>query len=573
MASGDTRNPFGMEAAKQRRRRLLWVAGALLVCLVLFFAAPPTYRMVKSWRAEGLAEEALALQAAGEPIGEVWQTVLAGQALDPLNLTVLRAQAAIFSEVDPAGSLPFWQKVADLGGDSEADRLGLLKAAFAARQLALLDERLPAFREAYPANREADLLAARKLLPQQRPERALALLETLVAQPEAPQDAHFLYVQLTQALPDPATRRAGLDHLLGLTEREDALGLEALRSLARLEHPDADIHRLVAKRLPRHPEAERPDRLAVIEQAVRIDRLDTDGAVRKARSLFALEEPVELAAFGRWLNSRGLHKRTLEVVGRSAALQRRDLFLIWMDALAVNGDWATIREMLDRDYLPVREDIRQLFLARYYLETGDAQRAELGWNRVFLEIGQDADRLWFFHRYARQLGLTGVARKALVRLTGIPPEMRKAYQGLIALETRAGSTRSLRDVLRNMARDYPGDAEVQNDLAYLNLLLEEEVIPATEEARQVVRRAPDLMAPRITLALGHLRQDQAAKALAVFAGTQFNYQEMRASWKVVLGAVLSANGRDAQAAEILSGVDSQNLLTEEATLLKRATGG
>ena len=139
--------------------------------------------------------------------------------------------------------------------------------------------------------------------------------------------------------------------------------------------------------------------------------------------------------------------------------------------------------------------------------------------------------------------------------------------GLILLAEQSGDTRKLRDQMKEFAERFPNDFEVQNDRAYLDLLLGENVPAALETAGQLAQRFPEILAYRTTLALAHLRNRDAAAAGRVYRWIATDWSAARPGWRAVYTAVLAATGEQTLATTHAREIDGSLLKPEERALI------
>ena len=173
-------------------------------------------------------------------------------------------------------------------------------------------------------------------------------------------------------------------------------------------------------------------------------------------------------------------------------------------------------------------------------------------------------------QYAERLGLRDDAAKAYRMLkgtNGAERVERAGWLGLILLAEQSGDTRKLRDQLREFVGRFPGEFEPQNDLAYLDLLLNENIAPSLESAAQRVKRFPDVLAYRTTLALAHLRNGDAAAARRVYGGIETDWSTAQPGWHAVYAAVLAASGEQALAGSHAREIHIARLKAEERVLI------
>tara|TARA_B100001013_G_C24418793_1_gene366962 strand:- start:192 stop:650 length:459 start_codon:yes stop_codon:yes gene_type:complete len=134
-----------------------------------------------------------------------------------------------------------------------------------------------------------------------------------------------------------------------------------------------------------------------------------------------------------------------------------------------------------------------------------------------LAVSRVAQKLWYVVDSSLRLNLIIYARAALHKLMEIPSSMHRAYETLVRIEQETDRTIELRDLLEGMRKVYPNEPAVLNDIAYLNLLLADNVSVSIEKARTMVIENPRYLAHRITLAMGDIDIVHALKTLHYYS--------------------------------------------------------
>lgn len=420
-----------------------------------------------------------------------------------------------------------------------------------------------------PNNAEVLLLQADWLLRNGQVDEALTFAQRLVRLPDVPQHAHLFYVQLSQFADDIGSRNEGLAYLRELAQRNDALGLEALRNVVRYEHNTTAQVREIVDLVQMHPLSGRKDQLLALQTLINLAGTDVEQIIAQAKSYFDLEDLAHLLELGSWFNSVNLHAATVQTVSLAHARLRKDLFLVRLDAMAALNMWEAVGIALDDPDIPIDRYMQLLFAARVSLETGFPDKADIAWNRAQQAVANEPKKLWLLANYAQSLNLFKEARSVLERLIEIPSSMRQAYEALILLELQQGDTRRLRDTFARMVEIYPADVAVLNDLAYTNLLLNENIATACARAQRLVALNPKYLANHITLALAYYRSNNSEHALEVLGAVDVDWARVKVGWRAVYAAILRDSGLNTEAEAMLTNIDLSMLLPEEKKLLSR----
>jgi len=546
------------------RKKILIASGLLLVLGLL---AAPLYRQVKVWRARHLAETALELLASEDTAMEAWEKGQAAYSLAPGDYKTIRALATILSRGDPAQALPFWEEALNISEGAAVDRLKLVEVALVLKNFPLAEEHLAVLRGEIPSDPNYLQLQSRLYLGQNQLDKAIETASRLLDLDDIPDKAHLYYVQLSQLSQNAELQKTGIDHLWSLARRTDDLGLSALKNLARFKGRNPETTPALIQLLETHPESGLAVKLLQLELELTMPGAVAEQLIQRAEEQLELKEPGKRVEFARWLNGKRLYEHTLKIVDEQSAMSRKDLFLVWIDAMAVLNRWEEIGRVLDRPGIPIETSLKHLFKMRAFRATDQLARADIEWEKALLATVSEPAKLWFLVNYASRLSLPDYARSALERLTAFPSSMREAFEKLLLLERGLGNTVEMLALVRRMEKVYLNDLAITNDIAYLSLLLNEEVENSVRKAQGLVEENPNYLAHRVTLALGYLRLGNSPAALRLFEGITLKKLNIPNQWHPLFVAVLRANGLSRQADGMEEGTDTESLLPEERNLL------
>lgn len=560
---------------RQRIKRWLLLSGVFL-CVPLALLTMPAYRVLKDWRATSLAREVIdQLDHLDEETGlaEPYEKAMAAYQLAPGELTAQRALARLYSIIHPASAFDLWQKVVADPSHTLKDRLYYAAAAYRLRKMDLLGQELQWFYQNHPDYVEAAVLRVKWLVAERRFEDAREHARLLASREDIDPQVRLLYVQLAYMADDAQVRAEAKSMLSEALEGYDPISLYAARLGMRLEADDRQLRDIIMLKLRSHPNATITDKLdSYLMQYERGD-ITLEGIYAAASEFVDLDDTEALLSYVRWLNSKGAQARTVELVDEYRALERKDLYMIYLDALAGVGDWEAVRRMLNKPEAPLQPYMKALFMVRYHYESGDLEAASESWKRVMLtceSLGDDRVKgLWWVEHYARKMRWLDYRRTVLQRLTDLPSEMRRAYESLILLEKADGNMEALLDIYRRMMKDYPDDTALLNDYAYLRLLCGREVWDALRVAQTLVKENPNYLSFRVTLALAYLQAGEAPLALQTLKETPVEWRRVPDSYQMIAALVLAAAGDKQTANEFLREVNPEKLMNEERALLNK----
>jgi len=324
----------------------------------------------------------------------------------------------------------------------------------------------------------------------------------------------------------------------------------------------------VANALENHPAAHPYHKLLAFEVRARQDPILTDQFVADAIQRFGNGDDETLAALGGWLNKIGRPTKTLEVLPQTHAIQRQDLFLLYINALAALQRWSEIRDLLIGEHSVVDPMSQHMYLAVAQAHLGAATAATNEWQRA-LEVVNTPEQALALARYAEQTAVNDIADAAYSIAIKIEPKNRGAYDGRLRLATLAGHTSQAQSIAANIAQLWPDDAEARNQDAYLRLLLgasDDATKAAERDAQLLVAKEPRNWRARATLGLARLRLGWTKEALAAIRQPRVTGVEPPGPL-AVRAAILAANGYEDGARNDARLVSAKPLLPEERTLI------
>lgn len=538
----------------------------------------PAYHVAKTWRANRMLASA-EQQAAQGKWHAAYASLHSAQLLAPGNTRITRGTARLLGKYGDPQALAFLEMLSASPAGTAQDRIDFIRLALRIGQLTEVQRHLIVLlREPRTAHRPDVLLLASEWHGRSgdRSNAVLFAREALARTRDAAQtaDAKLLLARLLvqpAPTPDASAQTEAKAVLLDIAGRADRAGLDALLLLSEIckAEPSQREALRISDGLAHHPLASDEQRLLGLTWKLRCDPAQREQIVAGAISTFHDGNPARLAAITRWLIQQQETRRALSLIPQASARENKDLFLIYIDALAELGRWQDLQFLLAaKTSLPIEPTIRHLYQVRTALALGHEEESRTHWSAVRKSmVSAEPKTILYVAQYAERLGLRDDAAKAYRMLTGMSGSERTGYLGLILLAEQSGDTRKLRNQVKEFAGRFSGEFEPQNDLAYLDLLLNENIAPSLESAAQRVKRFPDVLAYRTTLALAHLRNGDAAAARAVYAGIETDWSTAQPGWHAVYAAVLAASGERALAGSHAREIHIARLKTEERALI------
>jgi tetratricopeptide (TPR) repeat protein len=329
----------------------------------------------------------------------------------------------------------------------------------------------------------------------------------------------------------------------------------------------------VADALENHPDARPFHKLLALQLRVQHDPALTDEYVAQAVERFGHGDDETLVALTAWLNNIGRATKALELLPLNRALQRQDLFLQHISALAALERWKDVKDILMSERFPLEPVFEHMYLATARSRLGEATAATNEWQRA-LEAADSSEKLLALASYAEQNGAYDAASTAYSEAIKLAPQNRAAYDGRLRAALAAGHTGEAQSVAAEIVQRWPDDAAARNQDAYLRLLLGasgETVEEAERQAQILVAQEPWNWSARATLGLARLRLGRKEDALAAFRDIRATGSEPPGTL-AVRAAILAVNGYDKGARNDARNLGAQHLLPEERALITPLLG-
>jgi hypothetical protein len=277
----------------------------------------------------------------------------------------------------------------------------------------------------------------------------------------------------------------------------------------------------------------------------------------------------ELLDLVRWLNAHQQPELVLSTFPIERTLEDNQLLLARLDALATQQRWKDIDGVLDRTDVTLDPSVIESFRARTALERNANLDAEVHWNHAISLAASDPYKLRFVANFAEQSRATAAALKAYEQLARFPEHADFAYRGTQRVSQRSGDTAVQRAAMSKISARAPEDPNAADQLAYLNLLLGEDVDQNFAVAKKLAEQYPSRLSYRVTTALGYLRQHDPASAMAQFKGpVSIDWKRTLPAWRAVYAAALLASDRNDEARDIIATIPRDRLNPQERELIE-----
>ena len=554
-------HPFGRP--NLRLRWMLIVVGLLL----LVVAGITTYHWFKIKRADRFAASGDALLAAGKWNDAAVQYRVALE-LDPSNYYGLSGAARLASKAERPEALELWQKVMTLPQCTTRDREDYADLLITTNRLNLAEKVIDPLLKGNPDTKTL-LLATR--YSRKIGDDVKAIEYARIANKRAPDDngPRFQLAELLAQSTDAAEQTEARKILWELAAKPSVYKNAAVEALATAPQLTTDErNRLLGELTALAPKTIKDDLLAADLRF----QLHPDDAAQIYREIVdrwqngKAEEIVDLA---RWLNAHQQPELVLATFPPERASEDNQLFLARLDALASLQRWNDIDDVLNRSDVTLDPSVIESFHARTAQERNAALDAEVHWNHAISLAGTDPYKLRFVANFAEQSQATAAALKAYEQLARFPEHADFAYRGLQRVSQKTGETAAQRTAMSKISARAPDDPNATDQLAYLNLLLDEDVDKNFAIAKKLTEQYPNRLSYRVTTALGYLRRHDPASALAQFkAPVPIDWKRTLPAWRAVYAASLLAGDRTDEARDIIATIPRDRLNPQERELIE-----
>lgn len=579
------------ENPARRRIVALWAA-ALLAVAALLAAAPSISHTVKGWQARRLAASSFPLTDQQNWAGATTKLKDAFR-LRPTEPEVWRAYAHLLSRTDQGTlAIEWWQKVVKSQPLSISDQRDYASAALAARELTIAAEQIAPLVSAADGPTPSDLQLAGQLATLRGyTGRAIEYAEQIMSDRRSgPREilmANLLIVANTPRESQPSKDAYGRIIKIARDESNPA-SAQALAFLAqqrapgRLTTPSATVLDIImpdtssnamslkeiADRLDQNSSSRPFHLMLALELRSRAEPDHEKAFVSKAVEAYGKGDDETLIALGSWLYSHGEFEALLGVLPLERAVQRRELLMEHIDALAALNRLSDARDILLTEHAVLDQAFQHMYLAVVRRKLGDSSAAANEWIRA-LESTETPRSLIGLADFAEKMRVFHIADAAYGRLIKKQPELKSSYLSRFQLAQSLGQTAKAREHALEIMRLWPEDDATHMREIYLRVLLDpsrETARAAEEEAALFVARNPWDGGARSAVALARLRQGKAAAALSTLTEFMPGAPSSAVSASVYAAAA-SANGWTEIGREEARKLATENILPEERALI------
>ena len=568
MSEGTDRERFKRDQRNlARKRRGRWWILLTASVLAVIVAGTIAYRWFKGQRAERFAAAGEALVAANKWNDAAVQYRVALQ-LDPSNYHGLSGAARLASKAERPEALELWQKVLALPQCTIRDREDYAELLIKTNRLNLAEKVIDPLLKDNPDTKALQLAArySRKIGDNVKASEYLRVASKRTPDDDAPR---FQLAEVLAQSTDAADQAEARKILWELAARPIVYKKAAVEALAAAPELTTDERKRLLQELTALTPKTAKDDLLAADMRIQLQPDEAARVYREEVERWRNGQSQELLDLARWLNAHQQPELVLSTFPIERTLEDNQLLLARLDALATLQRWNDIDGVLNRTDVTLDPSVIESFRARTALERNANLDAEVHWNHAISLAASDPYKLRFVANFAEQSRATAAALKAYEQLARFPEHADFAYRGTQRVSQRSGDTAVQRTAMSKISARAPEDPNAADQLAYLNLLLGEDVDQNFAVAKKLAEQYPNRLSYRVTTALGYLRQHDPASAMAQFKGpVSIDWKRTLPAWRAVYAAALLASDRNDEARDIIATIPRDRLNPQERELIE-----
>jgi thioredoxin-like negative regulator of GroEL len=491
--------------------------------------------------------------------------------LQPSNAEALRLLARLKGSTgEGPKSLENWRKLAE-GGSLTLEDLSLYAVAAAGENEWELAERIAdtAATGGNPALRHllrAELLTSKKDLPGAEAELRLAVDADKTGKARIAL-ARFLMTHRFNAETAPEM----LELLREVSKLQDERGVDAIATAMRIgvvppaelpiwinalrEHPKVNARTLFLADTVEW-QSNPASKPAVLERMLqRMHGAPVDDRAAGVQFLVHIGEPAQAAA----------------LLSRDEALKNREVFSLWLNAQSLIKNWSAILDALAQPNLPLPAYLTKLYSGRALVMSGNESAGRAAYAEALQQSLENQADLLQALAYLNLAGEDQFFEQGFKHVLSDPATAKESFIKIlpsVAMRRDATHTRRVYEIAAATSPDLAKDLTLQNDLAYLNLLL-----GLPEDTNKVAFQSdanPRDFAFRVTYALALLKGGKNKEALTLLENCEPDVlvPALPPHHKAIVAIALAANGRKKEALGAISTVPPQELSAQEFELLR-----
>lgn len=532
-----------------------------------------SYRVGLPWAREvrgvKYAKEAEAILKAGDLKGALSKADAALR-FAPNHPDVLRTAARLHQGIGSPRGLELLEKLMVSQVASVSDRKAYVELAISLRRSDLAGRELEPLLKSNPRDVEIiHLLALQQQVAGDYKRASQTAEHALSLQPDNRKSQFLLGSMLVRSTETPI-RKSGERLLWGIALAGGDFTRQAVDTLAEsAELSEGETHLLIRDLLSR-TNLQAVDVIKADDLRIRINPAHAAEIVtRTATGIAATNStPEMLSNLGQWCLQHSQARAALQVIPETMAATNSSLASVRSFALAQAGRWEELVKVLDNKNSVLELSVAHLLRGQRALMRDDRKTAEIEFQNALQQSDLTQDRAILIARTAEATGYPVVAVKAYQRLFRVPGRgIWAAVESLRVLRSLDDAV-LLRDVLRELNRQLPGDDSVAAERAWAELFVDNRSPDAMAIAKRLRNAQSGDTNGRFLAALALLKEDKHSEALAEIESSFSNWEDLQPRWQLVYVAALGANQQREAARNLASRIDRKSVRSSELDLIK-----
>jgi hypothetical protein len=551
----------------------LWVRWALVLAflgIMGLIVAPKVYSKLKTLRAREQVSKFDEAMAQGQ-IEEASQFLQVAQILRPESPDVQRGIRILNASRGVPAALTDTQRLMALNAATPEEILILGEQALNRNMTEVALQALSQLAQA-PSTRRTILEIRLKRLDGENAE-AIELAKSAAASCGDSEDADKILLEGGVAsLAENA--EASREILLPLSKKTTVTGLAALRLLAaqalRIPRDAALPPHELAEQIKSHPLRDGNDLLSAANLELASDPSQQKAIVEDLVLARATAEKPDALSLAYWLISHKEYQSAIDYIREKRAVSEDVWFFPYLVALARLENWEEMNSFLRSWNLPLTApSLRLLFLAHAAEKNGDGDRAKGLWGELEIRcINEPAPFAKLLVETASKFGHPEEAKRLAWALARNKETSEDGFQLVLGQLPASTPARDLIPIYQEMLGFLPDSLSARRELAYQQLLAEENISQAAEIALEAHKKSPNKRSTRHLAALALLRLGEIAQADALY-DTRPLRKNAPAANQAIRVAILRKINRPEEAEILAATIDQSQLSPEGSALIEK----
>lgn len=551
-------------------RSLLKIVGWTLGIIVLLsIAGVAGARSFRSWQQRRLVAQANALVNEGD-LKRASLDVRRVLQLNPDNADACRVMARLAEKAESRTAVDWRRRVMDLGAAKVDDLILLARDGIRYDDRAAADIAISKLPEEAKSRADYHLLLAEVAFQQRNGvEMERQLTEALRLDPENKEYVMRL-AALRLSASDASVREAGRQTLLDL-QKEPTFRRQATLHLTEdaLRRKEFTEALALAREVEALPDKTFADRLVVLS-ALQAAQDPGFGALLTQLQNTAADDGERASAVVTWMNVHAMPREAVEWASKlSPSLMGRLLPIALADSYLALSDWAGLERLVKTGNWGTVDFLRSALAARALRELGNEVESAGQWREAIRKVAANPRQIFLLIETVQRWRWRAEEIELLWLAAKDPVKGDEALRSLYVYFLKNGDTQNLYRVLVHRYEAHPADLDVQNNLAQVSLLLNEDTARAQRLARDLFEKDSKNPAYVSTYAFALFAKGDTKNALATMeklSDTERRQPQIAAYY----GMILAEAGDRARASEFLDLAQATNLLPEEKALIEKA---